>query len=345
MPATIVAGGQFGSEGKGKIAAWLASDFQHAVRTGGPNAGHTVVDGGRTIVLRHLPCAVVNPDAALYLGAGSILDPDILLREISENQISPSRLRIDPTAVVITRSHLDDEVELVHRIGSTGKGVGAAVATKVLRASDILLARDVPELSRYVGDVADALHSALRDGKNILLEGTQGAGLSLHHGPFPYVTSRETTASSICGEAGVGPLDVERVVLVVRTYPIRVAGTSGPLPAEISWDDVTARSGYATPIREYTTVTGRLRRVAEFDLGMVIRAARLNSATDIALTFADYLDCSVRNATAEHALTAPVRRFIDELEAATNTPVTIVSTGPETAATVIRKGRNGARPA
>jgi adenylosuccinate synthase len=343
MPATIVAGGQFGSEGKGKIAAWLAPDFEHAVRTGGPNAGHTVVDGGRSIVLRHLPCALINRDAALYLGAGSILDPEILLREISENQISRARLRIDPTAVVITRSHLDDEVELVQRIGSTGKGVGAAVASKVLRASEVVLARDVPDLSPYVGEVADALHRALGKKENVLLEGTQGAGLSLHHGPYPFVTSRDTTASSICGEAGIGPLDVERVILVVRTYPIRVAGTSGPLPAEITWDDVTAKSGYTTPIREYTTVTGRLRRVAEFDLERVVRAARLNSATDIALTFADYLDCSVRDATAEEALTLPVMRFIEELEAATNTPVTIVSTGPETAATVIRQGRHGAR--
>ncbi|HEX8127059.1 MAG TPA: adenylosuccinate synthetase [Allosphingosinicella sp.] len=345
MPATIVVGGQFGSEGKGKIAAWLAPNFRHAVRTGGPNAGHTVVEGGRSMVLRHLPCAVINRDAALYLGAGSILDPDILLREIAENQILPGRLRIDPTAVVITRSHLDDEVELVNRIGSTGKGVGGAVASKVLRAPEAVLARDVPELSRYIGEVADSLHRALREGENILLEGTQGAGLSLHHGSYPFVTSRETTAGSLCGEAGIGPLDVERVVLVVRTYPIRVAGTSGPLPAEISWDDVTARSGYAMPIREYTTVTGRLRRVGEFDIHAVARAARLNSATEIALTFVDYLDCNVRDATEGQALTQPVTRFIDELEAATNTPVTIVSTGPETSATVIRQARHGAREA
>lgn len=345
MPATIVVGGQFGSEGKGKIAAWLAPDFHHAVRTGGPNAGHTVVERGRSTVLRHLPCALINPHAALYLGAGSILDPDILLREIAENEISPARLRIDPTAVVITRSHLDDEAELVNRIGSTGKGVGAAVASKVLRAPGVVLARDVPELSPYIGEVAESLHRALHDGENILLEGTQGAGLSLHHGPYPFVTSRETSAGSLCGEAGIGPRDVERVVLVVRTYPIRVAGTSGPLPNEISWDDVTAKSGYATPIREYTTVTGRLRRVGEFDLLAVARAARLNGATEIALTFVDYLDCSIRDATARQALTPPVRRFIDELEAATHTPVTIVSTGPETAATVIRQERCGAREA
>lgn len=165
MPATIVAGGQFGSEGKGKVAAWLAPQFQHAVRTGGPNAGHTVVAAGRSIVLRHLPCAVVNPDAALYLGAGSIIDIDVLLREISENQVPRSRLRVDPTAVIITSSHLDGEIELVQRIGSTGKGVGAAVAGKVLRGPDVVLARDVPALAEFTGEVADALHDALRRGR------------------------------------------------------------------------------------------------------------------------------------------------------------------------------------
>jgi adenylosuccinate synthase len=334
MPVTVIVGGQYGSEGKGKIAAFLARPGDHSVRTGGPNAGHTIIEDGKETVVRHLPSSVVRSGVKLYLGAGAIIDRAILLDEIAAHGIEAERLTIDPQAVVISASYAPAESDLVSRIGSTGKGVGAAVAAKVWRGDDVVLSRDVAELHPFLGDVAGALANALSAGERVVLEGTQGTGLSLHHGSYPYVTSRDVCAGSLCSEAGVGPTAVDRIVLVVRTFPIRVGGPSGPLANELTWAEVTKRSGYQAPLCEHTTVTGKVRRVGAFNLEQVVRAVQLNGATEIALTFADYLDASLRRAKDMRQLPRAVRQFITSLEEATGVPVTIVSTGPETTSTI-----------
>jgi adenylosuccinate synthase len=330
MPITVVVGGQYGSEGKGKIAAYLAPRFQHSVRTGGPNAGHTVKSGNKSIILRHLPCAVVSREVKLYLGAGAVIDPNILLQEIATNEIRQGRLFIDHQSAIISEQHLIAEAGLVARIGSTGKGVGAAVAAKVLREADLKLTKDMPELRPFAADVSALLAEALDRREHILLEGTQGIGLSLHHGQFPHVTSRDVTAGSLCGEAGLGPTQVTDVVMVVRTYPIRVAGPSGPLENEIDWETVTAESGYSTPLLELTTVTRKIRRVARFDLNAVRKAAQLTSATQIALTFADYIDSRAADCKVFELLPKKVKDFVDALEQGSGVRVSLIGTGADT---------------
>ena len=104
-------------------------------------------------------------------------------------------------------------------------------------------AKEVPELQPYIGDTVELMDSAMHDGKKILLEGTQGTQLSLHHGTYPYVTSRETTASGCAAEAGIAPNRIRKVLMVCRTYPIRVQGNSGPMQQEIDWETVSERSG------------------------------------------------------------------------------------------------------
>lgn len=336
MPVTVIVGGQYGSEGKGKIAAYLAPRFQHAVRTGGPNAGHTVHDGTKSTVLRHLPCAVVSKNVQLYLGAGALIDVEILIREIDENRVSVGRLAIDPRAAVIDNDHRVSEATLVERIGSTGKGVGAAVAAKVLRDPKLRLAGDVSELKPYLADVSERLNTALSGQENVLVEGTQGVGLSLHHGHFPHVTSRDITAGTLCGEAGIGPTHVSSVIMVVRTYPIRVAGPSGPLNDEIDWPTVTEESGYGTPLIEHTTVTQKVRRVGRFDADAVRRAGRLTSATEIALTFADYLDVTARDCKVFDALPEKVKSFVQRLEGSAGIRVRMIGTGPATESIIVR---------
>ena len=87
----------------------------------------------------------------------------------------------------------------------------------------------------------------LEAGQRIIIEGTQGFGLSLLHSKYyPFVTSRDTTAAAFVSEAGLSPLDVDDIVLVLRAFPIRVGGNSGPLPNEIDWDTVTSESGQQT---------------------------------------------------------------------------------------------------
>jgi adenylosuccinate synthase len=98
MAVTVVVGGQFGSEGKGKVAQYLASEQRAAavVRVGGSNSGHTgfATDGERH-VLRQLPTAALLPDVLCVLGPGSYIDADLLLAEIARTGLDSSRLLID----------------------------------------------------------------------------------------------------------------------------------------------------------------------------------------------------------------------------------------------------------
>ena len=80
-------------------------------------------------------------------------------------------------------------------------------------------------------------------GQRILLEGTQGTSLSLHHGPYPHVTTRDTTVSGCLADAGIAPSNVRRIIMVCRTYPIRVGGPSGPLAYEVDMQAIHERSG------------------------------------------------------------------------------------------------------
>src|SRR5206468_1357773 len=96
---------------------------------------------------------------------------------------------------------------------------------------------------------------------------------------YPFVTSRDTSAAGATAEAGLSPLDVDQVALVLRSFPIRVAGRSGPLPNEITWEKLTRESGHRGTLAEFTSVTGRLRRVARFDAEIVRRAIAVNAPT------------------------------------------------------------------
>jgi adenylosuccinate synthase len=154
----------------------------------------------------------------------------------------------------------------------------------------VRLAKDVPELRPYITDAQEVLEASYLRGDRILLEGTQGTTLSLHHGPYPHVTSRDTTVAGCLADAGIAPMRLRRVVMVCRTYPIRVGGASGPMWKEITYEDLASRSGI--PIDELrttetTTTTKRQRRIAEFDWLQLRRSTLLNGPTDIALTFVD----------------------------------------------------------
>src|SRR5262249_19136074 len=103
MPITVVVGGQFGSEGKGKICAHLAR-INHGdlmVRCGGPNAGHTVDLGYAKYELKQIPAGFINPSTRLLLAAGALITPKILLSEVFHCGLGPERLGIDGNAGVI----------------------------------------------------------------------------------------------------------------------------------------------------------------------------------------------------------------------------------------------------
>lgn len=310
MPVTVVVGGQFGSEGKGKVARAIALEQRASivVRVGGPNSGHTVVTpNGSAMVFRQLPTGATLRSVRCFLPAGSYIVPDVLLSEIKAARLDHSRLVIDPNAVVVTKKQAGAEraAGLRDSIGSTLTGTGAAVVDRALRSGEVRFAIDEPSLKKFVAPVTPRLREAIDKGARIVLEGTQGFGLSLMHTPhYPFATSRDTSASGFLSEAGLSPLDVDDVVMVIRAFPIRVAGNSGPLPREISWSELSAESGGSQQLVERTSVTGKIRRVARFDPGIVRQAIAVNAPTRIVLNHLDYVDpeCARINAPTHTAM-------------------------------------------
>ena len=303
----VLIGGQYGSEGKGHIASYLAREYDLLLRVGGPNAGHTVYERPTPYKYHHLPSETRCSEARIALGPGAVISVPVLQKEISDCGVEPGRLFIDPQAVVIEQADIDFESRTLKRlIGSTAQGVGAATARKIMRGADgkpVRLAKDLKELKPYIRDTRGILDAAFSQGQRVFLEGAQGTELSLHHGSYPHVTSRDTTVSGCLAEAGIAPSRVRRIIMACRTYPIRVqsphGSTSGPMSRELTWREISRRS--RIPLKELlaaekTSTTRRRRRVAEFDWTLLRKAASLNGPTDIALTFTDYLSILNRQA-------------------------------------------------
>jgi len=334
MPVTIIIGGQYGSEGKGKVAHYFAREMKasFAVRCGGPNSGHTVIDEqGRARIFQQLPTAAILPDVKLAICSGSYIDLDILLKEIAETNLDKDRLLIDPNAVIITDELKARETQsgLMDRIGSTGSGTGAAVAARINREPSLCFAKDIPELKPFIANVSKRLRSSLNSRERIIIEGTQGFGLSpLHGGHYPYATSRDTTAAAFLSETGLSPLDVDDVVLTIRTFPIRVAGNSGPFSHpddEIDWNTITLEGGHSQPIEERTSVTKHVRRVARFDPEIVRQAIISNRPTTIVLNHIDYL-----SSNKEQVKQQKIQSFIFMVENTLKNNINFLGLGPDT---------------
>lgn len=205
------------------------------------------------------------------------------------------------------------------------------MAAKVLRSAQSIQAKDFEPLKRYLTNTTDYLNSELESGVDVLVEGTQGFGLSLDYGEFPYVTSRNATVAALADSIGVQPEYYQtNVIGVARTHPIRVVGNSGPFgegSEELTWEEMRRRTANDQLAPERTSVTGLTRRIATFSEQQYIDACRINRPTEIALTFADYLDKTVYRAPDIHR-SAPVAAFIERLEALYPAPVTLVNTGP-----------------
>lgn len=98
----VIVGGQYGSEGKGQIAAYLAREYDLLIRVGGPNAGHKVYELPKPYTFHCLPSGSRCSQADVVLGAGAVVDVQRLLKEINDCEITPERLTIDPQVLVIT---------------------------------------------------------------------------------------------------------------------------------------------------------------------------------------------------------------------------------------------------
>lgn len=332
MSATIVVGGQYGSEGKGKVVALLAShiDSPWLVRCGGPNSGHTVDINGREVVLRQVPSCTEPSKATFCVAAGCVIDEALLIRELDILEIDQARIIVDPRAVIVTDRDREAERANLQHIASTFTGTGAAMVRRMGRRVDVPLAKNSRVLSARcrVETVAPLVNRVLDERGDVIVEGSQGFGLSLLHGPdYPFVTSRDTTAAGFAMEVGLSPRLIDNIVMVVRTFPIRVGGASGPLSNETSWEEIHRLSGAPEVVPEYTSVTKRLRRVAEFDMDAVKLACLYNRPTSLAVMGLDRLDYTNTGVTEIGDLSPRGRWFLSDLELATGVPIEFAGTG------------------
>ncbi|MGA8535230.1 MAG: adenylosuccinate synthetase [Candidatus Tumulicola sp.] len=291
---------QWGDEGKGRIVDLYAQDYDVVARFGGgANAGHSIVVGEIKLALSLVPSGALNPNAELFIGGGTVVDPDALLGEIERLAalgIDTSRVKISDRAHVVLPRHADadrraEDARGALALGTTGRGIGPAYVDKVARAGvlfgEFVRRGETQAAKRLAGHVVDGvayIHEKLASGKRVLIEGAQGTLLDVGYGTYPYVTSSHTIAGGACVGLGIGPNAIGRVTGVVKAYCTRVG--AGPFPSEL-YDERGER--LRRQGAEFGTVTGRPRRCGWFDAVAGRYAVALNGLTGAAITKLDVL--------------------------------------------------------
>lgn len=333
---TLVIGGQYGGEGKGKVSAFLAKEgnFDIVCRTGGVNSKHTAVENGKVFDLRQIPtAATVGFIGKIVYGAGSLVHIPTLFEEMKFTGVSESQILIDPQTGILTDENIQAQRSdaRYESLGSTMTGTGYATAERALRKLPV--AREFPELQAMLGDVPAFLHNALITDKKILVEGHQSSGLSNYHGDYPYTSNRDSTAAALLSELGIGPRCELRIVLVIKAFPTR--NHNGRLPNEMSPAEADQLN-----IIEYGGgswgIKNNRRRVAKIDMTDIQRASSLNTPTEVALTGMDYFDSDSKNWGSFDDLSPTAKTLIMEIERAAGVPVSMISTGPETDSMITR---------
>ncbi len=315
---------QYGSTGKGQIAGTIGRKWQPdtVVCANGPNAGHTYkwaegyndADGVdyRKVIHTVTPVTSVLPSVRnILLGPGAVIDIQRLFEEITQNAdlFAGKRLIIHPMASIVVQDHRDREKNFVG-IGSTMKGTAEAVIEKMRRLPGANIARKwAPQLESLTPSLSikcvvseQAYNEAVDSSRKLMVEGAQGASLSMHSRFYPHTTSRDVGINQIWADCRLPAVTNAsykdsniQVVGVARTYPIRVAnryneqgvqvGYSGdcyPDQKELTWADIGREP-------ELTTVTKLPRRLFTFSTAQILESVRFNAPTSIALTFCDYL--------------------------------------------------------
>lgn len=303
--AHILVDGQFGSTGKGALAAFLA---HHAVVTGayrqftlsittcGPNSGHTSYFNNEKIVLKQLPTFGVHfhrmgHTIPVLLAAGSIIDPAVLKEEAERFPGIP--IWVHPNAAVVSPANKEDEqTGSIRDIASTQSGTGAALASKVIRIPTAIARYGLIDMPPNV----NFLEALLKPNQEAyMIEVGQGFSLGINSEFYPHVTSRECTVMQALADTRIAPYWLAKVYCCFRTFPIRVGNlgehSSGSWyhdQEETSWEAIGQ-----TP--ELTTVTKRVRRVATFSEQQFIEAVRANDPDWVAINFLNYLDIDQEN--------------------------------------------------
>ena len=327
----IVYDGMWGSCGKGKFCEELALDpqlnIQVCVNNNAPNAGHSFVfDDGRKVITKHIPIGFVNKNIPyLVIGESAIIDYERLLQEITEYKdiLNGRKIYIADTAAVISDRHKKQEIETINS-GSTFSGAGAALVDKIMR-KDVLVRDDERFLELQKNGLIKIVNSKtffpmiyngifpFNGSENILVELSQGDALGLNNSAnYPNTTSRDCSPAQALKDIHATDYSLQvRKYCVFRPYPIRINNNSnagfiytGDFEGaeEISWEEVCQRSGLPseeTKKLEHTTITQRLRRVAEFSIKQFAEMLLDTKPDECFLNFAQYIDGEIAGLTSK----------------------------------------------
>lgn len=294
---------QYGSTGKGLIAGWLAKreGYDTAVCAFSANAGHTYIDRDRGlhVMTQQLPTAITSPTVKrLLIGPGAAICPKTFMAEVTiyERLLRDKQILIHPHAAYIRDDHAQFEVsDRRTKMGSTAKGVGEAYIERIRRGPDANVVMNLPHdhpMRKYVCSI-DQYTAAIEQAQSVLIEGAQGYSLSMYHGQYPFVTSRDVTPWQIAADCALPYkwASYIKVIGTLRTFPIRVNnrdGSSGPCypdQQEIQWSDIGV-------MPELTTVTKLPRRLFTFSRLQLEEALYHCGGywdTKLFLNFANYL--------------------------------------------------------
>uniref|UniRef100_A0A182XK78 Adenylosuccinate synthetase n=1 Tax=Anopheles quadriannulatus TaxID=34691 RepID=A0A182XK78_ANOQN len=306
---TVVLGAQWGDEGKGKVVDMLAADADIVCRCqGGNNAGHTVVVNGVDFDFHLLPSGIIHEKCISIIGNGVVVHLPGLFEELAKNEAKglknwTDRLIISNRAHLVLDLHqqvdgLQEAEKGGKSLGTTKKGIGPCYSSKAtrngIRVSDLLgdfkmfseKYREYAERLRpLVRDSVSYLHTSLKEGKSVLVEGANAAMLDIDFGTYPYVTSSNCSIGGVLTGLGLPPQSIGEVIGVVKAYTTRVG--DGPFPTELL-DEIGSllqkRGG------EVGVTTQRIRRCGWLDLPLLRYTSMVNGYTAICLTKLDILD-------------------------------------------------------
>ena len=320
----MVVGLQWGDEGKGKVVTYLSRYHDIVVRfSGGSNAGHTVVYPDKETVHHLIPSADLRRNSKMFIAQGVVIDPDVLLEELSEMEDmfpgSRKKLLISKQAHLVLPFHkeIDRVLDENLGIGTTRRGIGPSYIDRVARIGiriedledkehllsklrkSVLLKEKVfglkieiekilRDLTSFFEEISENVIDTLEFKKalkksSVLFEGTQGVLLDLDAGTYPFVTATNCSTTGV--QAGVGfPVEIDEVIGVFKAYVTRVG--EGPFPTEEKGrvgEELRKRG------KEYGATTGRPRRCGWLDLPLLRYAIEVSEASSLALTKADVL--------------------------------------------------------
>ena len=344
---------QFGSTSKGRFAADIIREkgIKYIGTNNLPNAGHTVIINGYKFIGKALPAsAILNrlSPKTIFIGPQAAFDINRLHEEAYQCEFDKrGQIIIHPRAMVLQPKHKEIEQSTTKHIASTMQGAGAVQAEKIMR-KDVKLAYnlkgdiEIDNIKVADDDLAYLMMDIMDDGNDIFIEGHQGFSLDINHGhSYPTCTSRQTIYQQMLADFGIPHTYVGDIIGVIRAnHEIRVGniiengqevGNSGGWykdQKEMTWEEFLPGHN----VKERTTVTQRVRRLATFSFYEFGRACKVNKPTEIAIGFIDYMDESLRNRGGDikfNELSDNIKVFIERLRYIYNAKYEKLGTGPD----------------